>query len=182
MKYILQISLILTLVVLGGQTIIFAQPKQDSNAESIKCSGNESPFRDFDFIIGQWDFKLQNGRKMGVQRITSRGEGCAIVEEWTEVSGISGVGVSFVDPETGLWRQVWMSSRFHIDYSGGLNEAGAMVLEGMMYPTNAEVGFKVRGVWTKYPDGSIKKEFLKFDESEGNWIIFFSGFAHPKKG
>jgi len=47
-----------------------------------------------------------------------------------EISGITGRGISSVNPATVRWRQVWMSSRFHIDYSGGLDENGSMVLEG----------------------------------------------------
>lgn len=145
------------------------------------CSSENKPYRDFDFVVGNWEFRTADGNKVGEQVITKQGEGCTIIEEWTEVSGITGRGMSFVDPKTGLWRQVWMSSRFHIDYSGGLNESGAMVLEGTMYPTNGDISSRVRGVWTKQTDGSIKKEFLRFDEKTNKWNTFFDGFAHPKK-
>lgn len=159
---------------------------QTDNAPSIqdtiiKCAGDDQPYRDFDFIVGRWDFKTMDGYKVGEQVISKEGEGCAIIEEWTEVSGITGRGISFVDPKTGLWRQIWMSSRFHIDYSGGLNESGAMVLEGTMYPTTGNTSSSVRGVWTKQPDGSIKKEFMRLDETNNKWITFFAGFAHPKE-
>ncbi|MEP2671188.1 MAG: hypothetical protein ABJH04_19450 [Cyclobacteriaceae bacterium] len=161
----------------------FSQSKDMPKAEptSPKCTSDEKPYRDFDFIIGNWEYRTTDGNKIGEQTITKQGEGCAIIEEWTEVSGITGRGISFVDPKTGLWRQVWMSSRFHIDYSGKLNDSGAMVLEGTMYPTNNNTSSKIRGVWMKQNDGSIKKEFLRFDENTNKWNAFFTGFAYPKK-
>lgn len=158
-----------------------SQDKANTNRTVPICSTEDEPYRDFDFIVGNWEYRTTGGHVIGEQVITKQGEGCTIIEEWTEVSGITGRGMSFVDPTTGLWRQVWMSSRFHIDYSGGLNENGAMVLEGTMYPTNGDISSRVRGVWTKQTDGSIKKEFLRFDKNTNKWITFFDGFAHPKK-
>ncbi len=151
-----------------------------TNESSAKCSGHDKPYRDFDFIVGNWEYRTPDGRKVADQTITNQGEGCAIVEEWNELSGVTGRGISFVDPATGLWRQVWVSSRFHIDYSGSLNENGAMVLEGTMYPTNGSASSRIRGVCTKQSDGTIKKEFFRMDEKANQWVSFFAGFAHPK--
>jgi hypothetical protein len=180
-KRIQSVIIILSLVVLNKAAFSQSNNASNSKHSTIKCAGDDKPYRDFDFIIGSWEFLTLDGNKAGEQVITKQGEGCTIIEEWTEVSGVTGRGISFVDPKTGLWRQVWMSSRFHIDYSGGLNEIGAMVLEGTMYPTNGNNSSRVRGVWTKQPDGSIKKEFLRFDEKENKWNTFFAGFARPKK-
>ncbi len=147
---------------------------------TAQCAGNDTPYRDFDFIVGTWDFRTLDGQKVADQIITRQGEGCAIVEEWNETSGITGRGLSFVDPATGRWRQVWMSSRFHIDYSGGLDANGSMVLEGTMYPTNGSPSARIRGVWTPQADGSIRKEFLRLDEKANQWVSFFAGFARPR--
>lgn len=65
------------------------------------------------------------------------------------------------DPATKLWRQVWMSPTFHIDYSERVNENGDMILEGIMYPNSGEKSSPVRGVWIKQSDGTIQQEFLK---------------------
>lgn len=54
------------------------------------------------------------------QVYTKREKGCLILEEWELNSGETGMGISFVDPETGLWRQVWMSLSYYIDYSEGI--------------------------------------------------------------
>jgi hypothetical protein len=172
---------ILSIVALNNAAHSQSTPVSNSNPSTINCASDQKPYRDFDFIVGKWEYQTTDGNKVGEQVISKQGEGCAIIEEWSEVSGVTGRGLSFVDPTTGLWRQVWMSSRFHIDYSGGLNESGAMVLEGKMYPTIGNSSSRIRGVWTKQHNGSIKKEFLRFDEKENKWATFFEGFAHPKK-
>ena len=69
--------------------------------------------------------------------------------------------MTFVDPATKLWRQVWMSPTFHIDYSERVNENGDMILEGIMHPNSGEKSSPVRGVWIKQSDGTIRQEFLK---------------------
>jgi hypothetical protein len=175
------VLIILSVVVLNNPAYSQSSDVLGTRQPTIKCAGNQKPYRDFDFIVGKWEFRTNEGNIVGEQVITKEGEGCAILEEWSEVSGVTGRGLSFVDPKTGLWRQVWMSSRFHIDYSGGLNESGAMVLEGIMYSTIENSSSRIRGIWTKQPNGSIKKEFLRFDEKENKWDTFFAGFAHPKK-
>lgn len=181
MKGIIPIA-VLTLLIAPLLSPLRAQtnnaPKNGQLA--IKCAGDDKPYRDFDFIVGNWEYRTMDGHKVADQIITKQGEGCAIVEEWNEVSGITGRGISFVDPATGRWRQVWVSSRFHIDYSGGLDENGSMVLEGTMYPTNGSGSSQIRGVWTKQADGSVRKEFFRRDEKTNQWVSFFAGFAHPK--
>ncbi|WP_025743331.1 hypothetical protein [Aquimarina pacifica] len=172
MKTIFQFFLVVLTTVYS-----FSQEKEKSQ---ILCASDESPYRDFDFVLGEWDFLTSDGKKMGEQIYTKQEKGCAILEKWTTLSGSTGTGMTFVDPNTGLWRQVWMSPMFHIDYSGSLNETGAMVLEGTMYPNNGKKSAPVRGLWAKQGDGTIKQEFLKYNEQTKKWESFFSGVAHPK--
>jgi|SRR5690606_5082779 len=142
---------------------------------------NEKTNTDFDFVLGSWDFYTLDGTKIGEQIYTKREEGHLIVEEWKLSSGGTGMGMTFVDPKTGLWRQVWMSPTYHIDYSGGIDENGAMVLEGTLYPNNSDESSPIRGIWAKQPDGSIKQDFFVFDEKSNTWNVLFAGYTLPKK-
>lgn len=180
MKTILQISALLLSITPFLTPLQSQTGNASGNQSTVRCAGEESPYRDFDFIVGNWEYRTTDGHKVADQIVTRQGEGCAIVEEWNEVSGITGRGISFVDPATGRWRQVWMSSRFHIDYSGGLDDNGSMVLEGTMYPTNGSVSSRIRGVWTKQTNGSVRKEFFRLDEQSNQWVSFFAGVAYPK--
>ena len=158
---------------------LLAQATKDPGPIPI-CSGENEPYRDFDFVIGHWDFYNLKGDKIGEQKYTKREQGCLIVEEWTTLTGSTGHGMSFVDPTTNLWRQVWMSPMFHIDYSGSLSENGAMVLKGTMYPNNGQPSSLIKGVWSKQGDGSIKQEFLKFNKQLDTWETFFVGIGRKK--
>jgi len=160
-------------------TYIFSY-SQETTKKQISCGSEDKPYRDFDFVLGEWDFLTADGKKIGEQVYTKKEEGCLILEEWTTLSGSTGTGMTFVDPATNLWRQVWMSPAFHIDYSGSVNENGDMILEGTMYPNNGEKSSAVRGVWAKQSDGTIRQEFLKYDNKIREWQSFFLGFAHPK--
>ena len=141
---------------------------------------NETPYSDFDFVVGNWDFYTPDGTKIGEQTYTKREGGHLILEEWKLSSGETGLGMSFVDPKTGLWRQVWMSPTYHIDYSGGIDEKGAMVLEGTLYPNNGDKSSPIRGIWAKQPDGSIKQDFYVFDDNLNKWNVLFSGYTLPQ--
>ncbi|MBI1766827.1 MAG: hypothetical protein HYR67_00455 [Bacteroidetes bacterium] len=182
MRKIIQMGLTLLCVNLIAQTLVFGQTEVDRKSPLPKCSSEDKPYRDFDFLIGRWDFLTEDGTKVGEHVYTKREQGCLIVEEWTDVSGGTGLGMSFVDPSTGLWRQVWMSPMFHIDYSGRLNESGAMILEGTIYPNNGGESSPVRGVWTKQADGSVKQEFITLNKKTNIWETFFVGFSHRKQG
>lgn len=156
------------------------QTKPQPPASSIACASEQSPYRDFDFLVGNWEFFTQDGKKIADQSYSSRGQGCLILEDWKELSGATGTGMNFVDPTTGKWRQVWMSASFHIDYSGGKIENGNFVLEGRIYPNNGAPSSGFKGIYAKQADGSVTKEFLMLDEKSNTWKRFFIGVARRK--
>ena len=160
--------------------LIFCCQSSYCQNDMVAINTSETPYSDFDFVVGSWDFYTPDGTKIGVQTYTKREDGHLIVEEWQLSSGETGLGMSFVDPKTGLWRQVWMSPMYHIDYSGGIDENGAMVLEGTLYPNNGGESSPIKGMWSKQPDGSIKQDFYIFDDKLDKWNVLFSGYTLPK--
>lgn len=148
-----------------------------ADGEGIECASTEAPYRDLDFLIGRWEFFTLEGQKIADQVYTSRENGCLVLEDWTTLSGETGTGMNFVNPFTGEWRQVWMSPRFHLDYSGGLVEPGTFVLEGQMYPNDGSGSAQIKGVYTKQSDGSVTKEFLRRAGTHDDWERFFIGVA-----
>lgn len=170
-----KIRIIIALSLLFCFQSTFAQNKTNT------INTGETPYSDFDFVVGSWDFYIPDGTKIGEQTYIKREEGHLILEEWKLSSGETGLGMSFVDPKTGLWRQVWMSPMYHIDYSGGIDENGAMVLEGTLYPNNGDKSSPIKGIWAKQPDGSIKQDFYVFDDKINKWNVLFSGYTLPKK-
>ena len=123
MNNLLKMSFILLLVNFSNTTY----------ASEPICSNSESPYRDLDFLVGNWEFFTLDGKKIANQTYSKKEKGCLILEDWQTVWGETGTGMNFVDPATKKWRQVWMSPRYHIDYSGGMTDSGDFVLEGMIY-------------------------------------------------
>lgn len=152
-----------------------------ANAATPTCGEDRAPFRDLDFLVGKWEFFSLDGKKIADQVYSKRERGCLILEDWTTLTGETGTGMNFVDPATNKWRQVWMSPRFHIDYSGGFTASGDFVLEGRIYPNDGRPAAAVRGVYSRQADGSVTKEFLQLDEDTQTWRRFFIGVARRQE-
>jgi len=135
----------------------------------------------FDFWVGEWNvYAEESGDFGGVNSITKTSKGCLLLEQWTSAGGGDSTSMNFVDPDTGQWRQVWMGANNFIDYAGGLNEAGEMVLEGHItyFSDEGERSAPFRGVWTPLEDGTVRQHFEQQDE-EGAWSPWFTGIYKP---
>ena len=134
-------------------------------------------FSQFDFWVGEWDVYGPQGKLAGTNSIRKEEYGCLLTEHWVNTGGITGQSYNFVDLETGKWRQVWVSAGATIDYVGGLNDKGAMVLEGTIgygadKPGN---GAKFRGTWTPNEDGTVTQYFQQYDDEKKVWNDWFTG-------
>lgn len=148
-----------------------AQPEAPSCDDEI--------YRAFDFWLGDWEVFDINGNKAGDNRISSQENGCLLLEEWTSAQGDTGQSYNFYDTGLEKWRQVWVSVHGTIDYSGGLNGDGAMVLEGeTAYRTGVVAPF--RGTWTLQEDGSVRQHFEQYDAEKEEWIDAFIGIYRNK--
>jgi len=146
-------------------------------AQTPPCQ--EKIFHDFDFWIGDWEVFDPQGAKAGENAITREEYGCLLLERWTSAQGTTGQSYNFVDHITGKWRQVWVSAGATIDYAGGLNDKGQMVLEGTIgYPTGVKAPF--RGTWTPNEDGTVTQSFQQFDPEKKQWNDWFTGLYRRK--
>ena len=134
-------------------------------------------FGDFDFWVGNWNVYGPNGQLGGTNIITKRHSDCLIMEEWTNTAGTGGTSMNFFDPSINQWRQVWMSANTFIDYTGGLNDDGAMALEGTItnFGPTGQTSAPFRGVWTLNEDGSVTQHFTQYDADNDVWNDWFIG-------
>ncbi|MEM9494928.1 MAG: hypothetical protein AAGA09_02900 [Pseudomonadota bacterium] len=139
-----------------------------------------APYRAFDFWLGAWEVSTPDGKKAGENVITSEESGCLLVERWTNIQGGTGQSYNFYDPSQEKFRQVWVSKGAVIDYGGGLNDAGAMVMEGeIAYHNGTTAPF--RGTWTLEEDGSVTQYFQQFNGETEKWDDWFTGIYRKKK-
>ncbi|WP_411819499.1 hypothetical protein ABFZ85_11810 [Hyphococcus formosus] len=127
----------------------------------------------FDFWLGDW-VVTANDQPAGKNTISKQENGCLLLEQWTSVNGSTGQSYNFVDPARENWRQVWVSAGAVIDIEGGLDESGAMRLEGTITTrTGDQAPFD--GVWTLRDDGNVKQHFRQFNPETDQWDDWFIG-------
>jgi len=92
------------------------------------CAGAEA--KQFDFWLGEWDLTWENGR--GTNTITRALDGCVIMENFNGGTSmpLRGMSLSVWSNATGAWQQTWVDNEGgYLDFSGGLQKDGRMILE-----------------------------------------------------
>ncbi|MGJ3230937.1 MAG: hypothetical protein ACFE0P_03990 [Oceanicaulis sp.] len=142
-------------------------------ALALQAAGctDSAPHRAFDFWLGRWNVYAADGAYAGKNHIASGGAGCVLTESWESVRGGTGHSLNFVEPTTGAWRQVWVGRNHRIDYSGGLDAEGRMVLTGEITYWNADgaQSHDFRGAWTPLENGHVIQHFQQRDAETGAW-------------
>lgn len=135
--------------------------------------------RGFDFWIGDWEVKDANGVTVGFNTVESAHEGCAVVENWRGILGMTGTSLNFYDPAAEEWVEVWVGSPGgKTTFRGNLDEAGNMVLVGQAIKTDGTTN-EVRGTWTRTEEG-VTQHFERWDPDAEAWTTQFKGFYTPK--
>lgn len=151
-------------------------------AMSVKahpCEHDEA-FRAFDFWIGEWNVHGPAGRYAGSNRIEQAERGCVLIENWTSVSGGTGMSINYLDKTTGEWVQVWNAeggSQIHI--RGGMTDDG-MLLVGTLHDVASDTTTPFRGLWTLLPDGRVRQFFEHSSDNGKTWTTWFEGFYTRK--
>lgn len=161
---------------------IQAQPVEPTTppAPPAGC-GYDEAFSDFDFWLGGWNVYARNGAFGGQNFIDKRSGDCLILEQWMSAGGGDGSSMNFLDPRTSQWRQLWVGTNNLIDYSGGLNEAGQMILEGQITYFNQQGSRQAdfRGIWTPLDNGHVIQHFQQYDADNDVWNDWFIGTYVP---
>jgi hypothetical protein len=150
--------------------------QQDQVPPAPFCENNEG-FGDWDFWIGEWNVYSNNEARTfaGTNSITKHYNNCLIKELWVSSNGTGGFSVNYFNPNRDEWRQVWVSNGYSIDYTGGLNDQGAMVLKGEIYTYATGVTSKFRGIWTPEENGDVIQHFDAWDAGKEAWVTWFEG-------
>jgi len=187
-------SKILTSAVFAGSLAISScatAQSGDPSTASAATTGTTAPqtppppcryeiYRAFDFWLGEWEVFDLDDKKVGENKISARENGCLMLEEWTSASGGTGQSYNFYDPGMKKWRQIWVSGFGTIDYAGGLNDDGAMALEGEIAMRNATTA-PFRGIWTLQDDGSVRQHFDQYNSETEKWDVWFVGIYRAKE-
>lgn len=133
----------------------------------------------FDFWIGSWIVRDPDGEEVGRNRIRRVAGGCALLERWTSSEGTTGVSLSFFDPETGAWTQVWVGERGTRLHLVGGRDGPSMTLEGERRLEGKTIRDRI--TWTPRGDGTVRQDWEITDDG-ADWESAWAGIYHPVPG
>jgi hypothetical protein len=135
------------------------------------CTSPE--YRQFDFWLGSW-VVTQNGKPAGRNRIEAMLGGCALLESWTGVSGVTGHSLNIYDTTRDVWHQTWVDSSGALLTLEGRFEGGAMVLEGLAAAKGA-APTRQRITWTRQANGDVRQLWQSSADDGHTWKTEFDG-------
>ena len=147
----------------------------EMTARAYPCE-NDDAFRAFDFWVGDWVVHGPAGAPAGTNTIRSAERGCVLIENWTSVTGGTGMSINYLDMSTGEWVQVWHAeggSQIHI--RGGMTDEG-MRLVGQIHNVATNTTAPFRGLWTPLEDGRVRQYFEQSTDGGETWSPWFEGF------
>jgi hypothetical protein len=138
------------------------------------CQGPE--YRQFDFWIGHWDVYGADGNKVGENRIDAFGNGCALLENWSGSSGVTGKSLTMYDATDRQWHQTWVdSSGSRLLLDGGLVDGNMVMGSESPNPTAPGATVRQRIHWTPAPDGSVRQLWETSTDGGHSWSVAFDG-------
>ncbi len=136
-----------------------------------------SPYRQFDFWIGEWEVGTASGpgpnaARSSIQNIV---DGCVIFENWMPPGGGDGKSFNFYDPNDGKWHQIWVASG-----AGVLDLAGTFAAKTLRYegavggPTGTKTLQKLN--FTELEDGRVHQHWEQSADEGKTWTVAFDGY------
>jgi hypothetical protein len=104
----------------------YAQVAAQVHAATVPCESRPESHQ-FDFWIGDWDVKSQQGQLVGHSHIDQILGQCVILENWTGLQGGSGKSFNSYDTASSSWRQFWVDDRGTVtEFTDGVYKDGAL--------------------------------------------------------
>ena len=153
--------------------IVILVPMTAESQQPTACSA--SPYRQFDFWLGDWEVTNAQGTVVGTNTIRKILNGCVLHEHWRGAAGGSGQSHNIYTLETGKWHQTWVDDKGQLLLlDGGLDDQGRMVLRG---ETVSEEGANVIDeiTWERAEGDRVRQVWRKSTDGGTNWQVVFNG-------
>src|SRR5215470_19618567 len=96
-------------VLVGMYMMMLVPAWSQTSPKPVSCS-DDPAYHKLDFWLGNWNvFNMQDGSKDGTNRIEKILNGCALVENWHDVTGGEGKSLFYYQRATKQWKQVWVT-------------------------------------------------------------------------
>ena len=102
-------------------------------------TADDPAFRAFDFWVGDWEARTEDGVLQGHNRIEILLGGSAILESWSGATGYRGTSLNRYDRDAGTWRQTWVDDQGGVvEFVNGRATPGRLAFEA----TDADGGLR----------------------------------------
>jgi len=143
-------------------------------AKPPPCAAAEH--RQFDFWLGQWEVRDPSGKIVGHNRIEAAHGGCALIERWTSIAGVTGTSVNIYDRDRRRWHQTWVDSGGGSLQLDGSRVDTAMVLTGEAFDADApNQSSRQRITWTPLTGGRVRQLWESSSDGGTTWTVAFDG-------
>ncbi len=135
---------------------------------------------DFDFWIGDWEVTAK-GKVAGYNRIEPILGGRVLQENYTTPGAYAGHSFNLYNAPAKRWEQYWVDvTGLSLHLTGGLNETGAMVLQGdRVQPDGSTVTDRI--TWTPNADGTVRQHWEVSEDGGATWSTAFDGLYSPRE-
>lgn len=130
----------------------------------------ELTYRQFDFLLGDWNVATSDGKLIGHDHIERAYGGCVVQEHWTSVDGGTGSSFSLYDMSRKVWHQTWVDSTGTLVVLEGGLKGGGMVMTGEMVQDGKRV--QDRMSWAP-KDGKIRQLWETSSDGGKTWQTIF---------
>lgn len=176
MRALIRFGCVALLLVLAS-TAVAQEEAPDPPAQQPAYCENNPGFDQWDFWVGKWKVYSNDDKRelAGTNTVAKHYANCLITETWVDTTGNGGFSINYYNPVRGRWRQVWVANGYSIDYTGGLNDQGEMVLEGEIDAYRPGTSTPFRGIWTPQDNGDVVQRFEIWSAESNEWTVWFEG-------
>lgn len=148
-------------------------PAEQAPAEQAQAGCEDAVHREFDFWVGTWEVRSEDGELLGRNEITRVAHGCGLLEDWHGADGGEGMSINTYDRGLGKWTQRWVGAGSVLWLEGGL-EDGRMVLAGERGTRTGRVQDRI--TWTPLPEGRVSQVWEVSADGGKTWRLLFAGY------
>ncbi|MEW6738142.1 MAG: tetratricopeptide repeat protein [Acidobacteriota bacterium] len=137
--------------------------------------------RQFDFWIGEWEVKTQDGRLVGNNSVQLILGDCVIYENWTGTGGGSGKSFNLFNQNRGKWQQTWVDSQGSIiEFVEGEYRDNAMKFRAEIRTQDGNVTLRRLTFYNLDPNRVRQYSEISRDNGK-NWQTEYDFYYYRKK-
>jgi hypothetical protein len=157
-----------------------APPSGAGPARAPAPCANDPERHRFDFWIGEWTVTTKTGGVAGSSVIESVSGGCALLENWTSLSGGRGKSLNAYNPQTRQWQQYWIGQDGAVsEFRTSEFKDGTMVffIKDESKPNSID-----RLTFTPLDSATVRQHSESSSDGGKSWTTQYDFYYHRKAG